>query len=497
MEKGEFIGRASNGYFRFFDTVSLFDGTVVALGGALPGDVGNIVIDSRVVEKGDLFVALCGSREDGEKYIGDAFMHGATAALCRRGCAERVGAKGIYIEVDDPFSALISAAKRLRAFGDYCVVGVTGSVGKTTVKELCINVLSARYPTDGTRGNFNNLLGLSLSILNAFGVSKKGELHGGSDEDRKKYLVLEMGISHKGEMDELADIARPDIAIITNVGSMHAEYLGGREGIASEKARMAAHGASSVICPYDSVILTEALKYVTSENITSVFWENGGTVDTDDCGTSSANIFSDDGEKFVVKITESCGIKKKYGEFTAPIVGKHGVFDTAIAVILGLKCGVSSDDIVSGINRFSPPSMRQEVRSDGGKIRIVDCYNSGPEAVRAALSSMVIYSERYGSLRRVAVLGDMLELGDISEREHFLLGRLLPCFKVELLFAVGEFSKMIARGAAESGLDPNMIFSFGSETDKTFIKNEIDLRLKSGDIILYKASRGIELEKLL
>ena len=496
MEENKLV-RDANGYFSLSLLAECAGGKLIALGLGLCGNerIGDIVIDSRRVTQCSLFVALAGTREDGERYVSEAFMRGATAVLCRRGGAERIGASGVYIEVDDPFSAIVELARRARAESDLFVVGITGSVGKTTVKELCIKVLSQRYPTDGTKGNYNNLLGLSLSILNAFGVEKKIEQRGKSLENGKKRLVLEMGISHRGEMDRLVELAAPDVAIITNVGKMHAEHLGGREGCAKEKARIASLGAARVICPFDGTVLNEVLRYVREDSVTALSF-----FDKSDClgGVSRAVINKEtDGGEFSVIVTDSVGQNRKYGGFTASIMGEHGVWDSAIAVILGGILGMDDGEIADGLKGYVPEAMRQEIRADGGIVRIVDCYNSGPESVRAALSALSQYARKNGRSRRVAVLGDMLELGEISEGEHFALGAALSDYGVDLLFTVGMQAGTIAEGALFGGLSKNQVVSFGADVPLETVRKEIGSRLCEGDAVLYKASRGIGLERLL
>ena len=502
MENGK-IFRDSDGLFSLVSFAEACDGRIISLGGAVLAEIRitEVVIDSRSVKGGELFVALQGSKTDGEAYAADAFKHGAVCVMCRRGGAERIGIDGIYLEVDDPLSALVRAASYARRENDWRVVAVTGSVGKTTVKELCIKVLSERYPTDGTRGNYNNILGLSLSILNAFGVDKMRELHGKSQEKRKKHLVLEMGISRVGEMDRLASVALPDVAVITNIGSMHAEFLGGRAGIAAEKARVAAHGNCGVICPRDEGLLSELSRFVPKERVTVVdrSCERDSTVDC--FGYKVCNISGEEGDGGFEISFPASSLKSNYDEelrrFTAPIVGKHGVTDSALAAVLGLEMGLDAYDIARGLEGYTPVSMRQQVLFLGDTVRVVDCYNCGPESVRAALEATAEYARRYGCRRRVAVLGDMLELGEGADGEHFRLGAELSEYGVALLFTVGRLAELIAEGAVQSGFDCSRVFCFGTDAEAEAIKKSVESKLLAGDIILYKASRGIGLERLV
>ena len=489
--------RDGDGYFSLSVLADCFSGRLTVRGDSVCADlrVAEIVIDSRRVGKNSLFVALTGEHEDGERYAADAFRRGAVAILCRTGGADRIKAAGVYIEVEDPLSALVQAALRVRTDSDFFVVGITGSVGKTTVKELSVKVLSQRYPTDGTKGNYNNLLGLSLSILNAFGVDKIGELRGKSLGKGRKHLVLEMGISHRGEMEELARVARPDIAIVTNVGKMHAEHLGGREGSAEEKCKIASMGVEKVICPCDDTVLEQVLRYVERKRVI-VLSISENTKQFSDVTHAVIERGSGSGE-FSLIFRENSGNNTEYGRFTAPIVGDHGIWNSAIAALLGWTLGLSGDEVARGFTDFQPASMRQEIRTDGGIIRIVDCYNSGPESARAALSVLSEYVRENGCARRIAVLGDMLELGDISEKEHFMLGQTLVTYGVDLLFTVGKRSEMIADGAISGGMPEECAVRFGFDTPYEAMKERIESALRVGDIILYKASRGIGLERVI
>lgn len=484
--------RDENGYFSLSAIVRAFGGALVTVG-CVCGEnarIRDITPDSRTVKKEDLFVALKGERADGEQYISEAFDRGATAVVCRRGVSKRIGARGIYIEVDDPCSAIKTAARAVREDSYFFVIGITGSVGKTTVKELCIKALSQKHLTDGTRGNYNNALGVSLTVLNAFGVDKMRGVCGKSPRKHRKYLVLEMGISHNGDMDELVAISAPDIAVITNIGSMHAEYLGGRDGIAKEKAKISSSGTKLVVCGDDPILLREILRYKRREDIRVLSYGKNG-----DGSSSDVNISEPD-ENGIFSVTWSTD-NAEIGRFTAPIVGAHGIWDSAIAAFLGCELAVGAEQIQSGFNCYTAVPMRQEIRRIGDTVRIVDCYNSGPESVRASLFALDVYAEKYGAVRRVAVLGDMLELGEISKTEHFDLGTELLGHRIELLFTVGNEAREIARGAVNGGISRSCVFSFGSDDDSETVKNKIESMLRPGDIILYKASRGIGLERLI
>ena len=491
------IVRDADGYFNIYDLARGLGGHLIHFGCfSLSGiRVDRIKIDSRKVSCGDAFATFRGKNTDGETYAPEAFARGAVAVICSRGGALRIGVRGIYIEVDDVAAAIKRLAVEVRRDGGAHVVGITGSVGKTTVRELCRCVLSQRFLTDSSEENFNNALGVSLSIVNAFSAETV-ERCGKSAENDGKYLVLEMGISLPGEMDELVKIAYPEIAVITNIGVMHSETLGGRNCVAREKSRIG-RDARAVVCPWDPILFENG--FLDSEKCTVLCL--GDEVEWCGFGGVGHVSFSDaDGEElygdFDISFDSPSGENVEYMGFTAPIVGRHGVFDSAIAVAVGRLCGVSESEIRAGLREYSPIGMRQILERDGGILRIVDCYNSGPDSVRAALSAMVKYSDYYGCKRRVTVLGSMLELGEISRTEHYSLGRELVGYGIDLLFCIGSEAREIARGAFDGGMDAELIFCFDGDSEREKIKNFIASKTGEGDIILYKASRGIRLEEL-
>ena len=457
---------------------------VKATGGILlrgNGDekVCGISIDSRTLEPDSLFIPVKGENFDGHTFIKNV----CTSCVGYLTEQDDIFEGGFCIKVESTKKALLDLASYYRSKFDVTLIGVTGSVGKTTTKEFIYSVLSEYGETLKTEGNFNNEIGLPLTL---FGLKSSHKL-----------AVIEMGMSNFGEIERLSKCAKPDIAVITNVGSMHGEYLGGRAGIAAEKARIAAFGAKAVICPDDPLILNEVARCTDIGNITVMLI--GGEIS--DGAVNTVTVCKNGAVagcgRFDVIFTDSLGQNIKYTGFTAPIVGDHGVHDSALAVTLGLRLGMSVEDIKSGLRRYTAVSMRQEIRRDGEITRIIDCYNSGPESARAALSALAEYSDVYGCERRIAVLGDMLELGDASEREHRALGGVLSSYGVELLFTVGERAELIAAGALENGFAPSRVRSFSADTPRDEIGRVIEAALRPRDIVLYKASRGIGLEGVI
>lgn len=454
-----------------------------------------LVTDSRDVEKNDVFLVFKGKAHDGEEYISDAFRRGAGAVICTCGASERIMADGVYIEVADVAASLQRAARLVRLMLGDVVVGITGSTGKTTVKEFSARMLSERASTAATVGNHNNALGLPLTVLNAFCDSEIVPEHGNSP----KILVLEMGVSCVGDMDVLYDIAKPDIAVITNIGYMHIANFKTRRAIAEEKLKLIGNTVRTVIFDGSDGMLCELLCSIDkirripvcfSEARRNVSYTFSEWLTVERFGISeTGNVFSLNG---VID-----GRNIDVNDIELSMTGRHMVYDCAVAAAVALVCGCETDDIKRGARGYVGDALRQNITEKDGIVRMVDCYNSGPSSVRAALAAMDEYAELYGARRRVAVLGSMLELGDISDDEHIKLGEELADYGVERLFTVGKDAEKIAFGAVKRGFLHNNVTSFSDNIDYEYIKKSIDAELKAGDMVLYKGSRGLMLEKLL
>lgn len=459
--------------------------------------VGGFKLDSHKVERGDVFVALRGRRADGEGYAEEALERGASAVICRIGGAKRIGAVGIYVEVEDVETALASAARKLRERCGATVIAVTGSVGKTTVKEMCIRMLGASFVADGTVGNQNNGLGLPLSVLNSQCRLREVKTRGNSP----RYTVLELGVGKVGDMDVLAEIARADIAVVTNIGSMHIGNFSSREAIAREKLKLICRDRCRAVVfdGGDAMLSSMISEYVGVRRI-PVF-----AADRGDMGCGGADEWLGLGEvrdlgdgRMELTLDGHIGGKEISDRgIVIGALGEHIAFDCAIAAAVAHICGCSSEDIRKGAAAYGSVGLRQRVLKDGGIIRIVDCYNSGPESVRAALSAMAMYARMYGCKRRIAVLGDMLELGDRSVAMHRALGEELFSYGTDMLFTVGNEAREIVVGAVKRGIKAENAVAFPSGTSPDEIKRRIEDILMPGDAVLYKASRAVGLEKVI
>jgi UDP-N-acetylmuramoyl-tripeptide--D-alanyl-D-alanine ligase len=405
--------------------------------------------DTRVLKPGQLFIVLQGAR-DGHDFIPAAIEKGAAAVLCTRKVGDY---PAIYVE--DPRIALGQiAAEELKRIG--CkVVGVTGSVGKSTTKEMIASVLESTYRVSKTPANHNNDIGMPMAILSMAADTE--------------VAVLEMGMNHFREIAYLSNIAHPDVAVIINVGSMHIEFLGSREGIRKAKMEivegMAPEG--QLLLNGDNDLL-QALDEIPVQPITYF-----------GCGENASVRGLD-----VVQTDEKLSFRVEAGEISFPVAlyleGEHFVPDALAAVAVGLKLGVTPENIRQSLMDFQNMAGRQEIFKADGYTIIKDCYNAGPESMAAALN---VLSRREG--RKIAVLGDMLELGDCAPDEHFKLGRTAAA-KADLIFAYGPFAPKVVEGAGEK-----IARAF---TDHAVLAEALKACAEEGDTILFKGSRGMHME---
>ena len=424
--------------------------------------VSRIQSDSRKVRSGDLFVALKGAKADGHDFAETAINHGAVAALVSRPISEKLPS----IEVEDTLRAYGDIAAGYRQMTGVKVVGITGSVGKTTTKEMTASILEAVYHTAKTEGNHNNNLGLPMTIMDM--------------PENTEVAVLEMGMNHSGEMEYLSDIARPDLAIITNIGTMHIEHLGTREGILQAKLEimrgMPDDGAG--VFNGDEPLLWN-IRAIGKHKKYYYGIENHA------CDVTATDIVElDDGVRFVVH-----GFGQQF-ELFVPMLGRHAVYNALAATTVGLLLGVKPEQIQARFSSFHNTGMRQKIYVKNGVTIIEDCYNAGPESTEAALDVLAgIKTDG----RRIAVLGDMLELGNRSAAEHYRIGR-LAVGKADLLLTYGEHSVRTLTGAITGGMNPKNTDHFDTHEDMAHM---LKMRVSEGDVVLFKGSRGMRMEKVL
>ena len=413
--------------------------------------------DTRLIQPGQLFIVLQGAR-DGHDFIPNAMEKGAAAALCSR----KVGDYPVIV-VDDPRIALGDIAREERKRIGCKVVGITGSVGKSTTKEMVATVLEGTYKIHKTPVNHNNDIGMPMAIL-------------AMPEDTE-VAVLEMGMNHFREMAYLSSVAMPDISVIVNIGTMHIEHLGSIEGIRKAKLEIleGMKPDGLLLLNGDDVMLRELPETPVQKVIR--FGSN------EDCAVQVKDLLD----------TES-GLKFRVGshctEFTVELAleGSHFVADAMAAVAVGLTLDVPALQIQERLRMFRNMAGRQEIYQAGEYTIISDCYNAGPESMAAAL---LVLGRKKG--RRIAVLGDMLELGDCSWAEHYRIGR-IAAENTELIFAYGPTSGRVVGGAITGGMDPQKARSFETHEDMARALKAI---ARPGDVLLFKGSHGMHMEKVL
>ena len=442
---------------------------VDAVHGRLMGDVDGqatvcaVNTDSRKVSPDSLFIPLVGEKFDGHDYIASALNAGALCAITARDVAELIPGKA-YIRVEDTQTALGELASWYRSQFDIPVIAVTGSVGKTTTKDMVAAVLGEKYHVLKTDGNFNNNIGLPLTI---FRLERTHEI-----------AVLEMGMNHMGEIDYLTRIARPDVAIITNVGDAHIENMGCRENTLKAKAeifRGMTEGGVAILNGDD-----ELLRTLEGKLDQSIIWCGGG----EGCAwrmTDLAEHWSDH-----MECTMHTPTAQWHQEI--PGLGAHMIYPATMAAAVGAMYGVSDEQIRRGILLFEPTKMRMAILHRGDNITILnDTYNANPQSMRAAVDILSKQDCAY----RIAVLGDMLELGDLGPALHQSVGQFLSHAGIHCLVTVGKLGEYIADGAEDGKVE---IHRCANQAEAQLALSGV---VRPGSTILVKASRGMQFEHLV
>lgn len=413
--------------------------------------------DTRKLEKGQLFVALQGAR-DGHDFIPAALEKGAGAVLCTR-------CDGDYpaIVVEDTRKALGDIARNERLRLGMKVVGITGSVGKTTTKEMVAAVLGSTYRVSKTPVNHNNDIGMPMAVL-------------AMPEDTE-VAVLEMGMNHFGEISYLSAIAKPDVAVIVNIGTMHIEHLGSMEGILQAKLEILdgmAEGGKIILNGDDPLL------WNLHKTIPQVIYFGVQNTASRVLGKHI------EGSAALLRFRARCADKEFPVELA--LEGEHYVPDALAAVTVGLELGVEPEKIGQALAHFQNAEGRQETFQAGEYTIIKDCYNAGPESMAAALS--VLHGK---TGRRVAVLGDMLELGNCTQAEHYKIGR-IAAEKADVLLAYGPNSTRVLKGAITGGMTDKRARAFD---DRAKLVEVLKQMAKPGDVFLFKGSRGMQMELVL
>ena len=414
--------------------------------------------DSRKVKEGMMYIPLIGERFDGHDFISSAFDNGASAIISDRVIEDE---KHAVILVDDTLLALQDMARYVRENRNVTVVGITGSVGKTSTRDMVYSVIKQQYRTLKTEGNYNNNIGLPLTILRW------------QDE---QVMVLEMGMNHLKEMEELSLIARPDISAITNVGTAHIGELGSRENILKAKMEIVAgmKDGSTLVLNNDNDMLSS----VTLERLNIV------TVAIDGKGDFKAeNVSLDiDHSEFDLVYQD-----KKYHVYV-PVAGKHFITNALIALAIGLQLNIDIEKCIQGIREFKLTKNRMDVIKLNNNITLIDgTYNASEDSMKSSLDVLATYKNR-----KIAVLADMLELGEYSKEIHRRVGQYVVNKKIDILVAVGKEAKNIVQAAKDMKME-NIYYC----QDNQEVINYLLESLQNDDVVLLKGSNGMKLKDVV
>ncbi|MBR2634209.1 MAG: UDP-N-acetylmuramoyl-tripeptide--D-alanyl-D-alanine ligase [Clostridia bacterium] len=421
-----------------------------------------ISTDSRTVKENEVFVALRGAKFDGHDFIP------ALKGKCCAVLSEKPVSDQPCILVRDTLKALgLLAAYWKRRVAPQVTVGVTGSVGKTTTKELIASVLKEKYKTHFTSGNLNNHIGVPITLIRI--------------ESGCEAVVCEMGMSGRGEIAYLTGLVRPNLAVITNIGTSHMELLGSREEILRAKLEIleGMEKGSTIILDGDEPLLrSETVRELTKDyRVLYVGFHTENHIYPMDIykgkGDISFDVVADEAEFRV----------------TVPAVGDHFVKDALFAVAVGLLLGVSPEGIAAGLMSYSPAGLRQRIYRKDEFCVIADCYNASPESMKASLKVLADFKGR-----KLAVLGDMLELGSISQKAHTEVGKWVYENGIDLLFCGGKNAKWIAEGALLAGMPEERIVFSENQKD---LAESIKKSLRAEDHVLFKASNSMRFEELI
>lgn len=443
-----------------------------AAGGRIVGPAGagesrptGASIDSRTLKPGDLFFAIAGPRHDGHTFVADAFGRGAAAAVVSNASVVTGGRTAIVVA--DTLQALQDAAAARRRRIGARVVGITGSSGKTTTKEMTRQVLSGSFNVMASRGNLNNLYGLPLSLFDL--------------EDDHQVAVLEMGISSHGEMRRLAAIADPDVGILTNLYGAHLEFFADLDDYARAKAEL-----FQAMRPNTTGIFNGDDER--SRRMSSSFHGYAATFGMDTASDFTATHYRGLG-------LEGCSFTFNHSGRAHTVrlrfAGAHHAMNALAALACGYLMGCDTSGMIRGLEALEPLSMRGQVlRLRGGARVLDDSYNANPGAMRAALA--VLAQTEAGEGRRIAVIGDMLELGTASEDLHGEIGRLLALSGIDHAFAVGQLARVVARAAAAAGFSKVTPLETADEAAELLVET-----IGPGDVILVKGSRSVGLDRVV
>jgi UDP-N-acetylmuramoyl-tripeptide--D-alanyl-D-alanine ligase len=438
----------------FLSAAGEFDANAVAQGYS---------IDSRSIQRGELFLAVKGERMDGHDFVTQALEKGAVAAVIRKDQLARYPLRTGLITVDDTLTALQTLATAVRRLWAKPLIGVTGSAGKTTTKEAIAHVLSTRFRVLKSEGNFNNHFGLPLMLLKI--------------EPEHDLAVIEMGMSHAGEIAALAKIAQPELGVVTNVAPVHLEFFESIAGIARAKYELveALPATGTAVLNADDEYVSQFGRDFHGKVVLY------GLRTSADVRAENIEPRGSDGSTFDV-VVGSCREKA-----ILHLVGAHNIYNALAAVAVGLERGLSPSEAVAALATLAPADKRGQVVNLGNITIINDCYNCNPKALEAMVDALAAMPAK----RRIVVVGEMLELGPASEELHRQAGRHIATKKINVLLGVRGQAQQVVEAANEAGMRAEFVAT--PEEAGDWLARET----RDGDVVLLKASRGVKLERAL
>ncbi len=432
-----------------------------------------VCTDSREADSNTMFVATRGERVDGHDFILKAIEQGCRCILCEYVPTNISGKRAAYVVVENSFNAFAGTAKGYRKGHTLDTVAITGSVGKTTTKELCASIMSRHRSLYFTQGNFNSIIGMPMSLM---------EVGGECDA-----AVFEMGMSDFGEIRSMTLTALPRVAMVTNIGSSHLEFLKTRENIARAKLEIA-EGLTDggyLLLNGDEPLLRE-IKPIKKSRFTTLYI---GLDSVNNCDINAYNIRIGDG----VTRFDLSAFGKEYKNLCITLMGRAFVYNAAFATAAAILLGADEEDVRQGLYGYVSQGLRQNICERDGVTLVVDCYNAAPESMRSAIDTLCSIGV---SGRQIAVLGEMRELGDESDGLHRDIGKYVFESGVDLLLTFGESGKLIADGARLCGFCEENIISVTDTDDAEALADALRGIVQKGDAVLFKASRSLRLERV-
>ncbi|WP_250672747.1 UDP-N-acetylmuramoyl-tripeptide--D-alanyl-D-alanine ligase [Paraclostridium ghonii] len=425
----------------------------------------SIAIDSRKAKSTDAFIAIIGESLDGHNFMQSAYENGCKTFIKNRSNGIKFESSDInLIEVEDTTKALGDIANFYKCKFEIPYIGVTGSVGKTTTKDMIYAAISTKFNTLKNEGNFNNHIGVPLTLFNL--------------KPSHDCAIIEMGMSNFKEIEYLAKMVNPKVGVISNIGLSHIENLGSQEGILKAKLEIASNfdESNTLIVNGDDKYLKKICKNELNYDLKTFGFDNNN-----DIYCTEYNIGEDE-------LSFECMINNKKEYIYIPTVGKHNIYNAMAAILVGLRLGMDLKDIKDGLKNFKASKMRLDIIKKEYLTIINDAYNASPDSMKAALDILGRYKKR-----KVAILGDMFEMGEHSEYGHRLVGE-YAINNVDVLITIGESSKYISDECIKLGLNSSNVYHFDNK--EIAIEKLSDI-INKDDVVLVKASRGMQLENIV